>query len=198
MVKKSFNLSRKRFPQINIESYLISWGLLSSSINYSESKILKLCKLKYIWLQRFQLVFLWFLSIKLIICCFLRVDSRFRFYLGDASSFMGGPRTELATIFALQTLPGALIASVFLINSKNKLMNRWLKVFEICESKNVDLSELNFDEEMALRFHRRVHHTIILLKFIIFGSMIASPPCFLWVYTTRWPKTYNYYIWTLV
>ncbi len=198
MVKKSFKPSRKRFPQINIESYLISWGLLSSSINYSESKYLKLRKLKYILLQRFQLIFLWFLSFKLIICCFLRVDSRFRFYLGDASGFMGGPRTELATIFALWTLPGALIASAFLINSKNKFMNRWLKIFEICESKNVNLSEHNFDEEMALKFHRRVHYTLIPLKLIVYGSMIASPPCFVWVYTTQWPKTYNNSIWTLV
>lgn len=198
MVKKRFKLSRKRFPQINIESYLISWGLLSSSINYSESKYLKLRKLRNILLQRFQLIFLWFLSFKLILCCFLRVDSRFRFYLGDASGFMGGPRTELATIFALWTLNGALIAFVFLINSKNKFMSKWLKIFEICESKNVDLSEHNFDEEMALKFHRRVHYTLILLRFIVYGSMIAAPPCFLWVYATRWPQTYNYSIWTLV
>jgi hypothetical protein len=111
---------------------------------------------------------------------------------------MGGPRTEVATVFALWTLTGALIASVFLINSKNNLMNRWLKIFENCESKNVDLSEHNFDEEMVLKFHRRVHYTIILLKFIVYGTAIAAPPCFLWVYTTRWPQTYNNSIWTLV
>jgi len=140
---------------------------------------------------------LWFLSFKLIACCFIPIESPIIYYLGDASGFMGGPRQEMGPIFALWTLPGAFIAFTFMINRKNKTMNSWLQIFDICGT-NAILSEHDFDEEMALKFRKRVNQTIKLFNFILYGSMMAAPPCFLWTYFNRWPQSYRYSIWTFI
>ena len=122
-------------------------------------------------------------------------------YLGDAAGFMGGSRMELGISFVLWTLHGSLLSMAFYINRNNKTMNSWIKIYQICQNSTL-FTEHNFDEEMAIKFRKRVNHTILIFKIIMCGSVTVCLPAFGWTFVYCWPQLYRNsflaYFWTLI
>ena len=190
-----------KYKSFNIQSFLISWGLLSTSIDSKDDMKTKFVSKLNNVRQKFNLMFLWFMTLKLFITCFIPIESKIRMYLGDAAGFMGGSRMELGISFVLWTLHGSLLSMAFYINRNNKTMNCWIKIYQICQN-STPFTEHNFDEEMAIKFRKRVNHTILIFKIIMCGSVTACLPAFGWTFVYRWPQSYRNsflaYFWTLM
>ena len=158
-ILKILSQSSGELPIIEIDSILISWGLLNGKYHINNTiDIKKLMKFH----QWFAVGFMITTIIQFTIYMSFEDNSQEDYKYGDVIWFYG-PRKYLLITFIIYTINMYAMLMLFMIGKRRLL---WLRVMEFCK-KQLSAYDIGMDDESAYKFHKRVYITSVINNFFI-------------------------------
>jgi hypothetical protein len=121
-------------PHIEVDSLLISWGLLSG--HYKNDDTIQTTKWSRFH-QLFTVVFLWLMLIRSVLSIFLDENSIWIQYIGDFSIAFNDmmPRIFYQVVVLSGTIKPAIMAIYFYMKEESDKLS-WLKIMQLCKGLN--------------------------------------------------------------
>jgi hypothetical protein len=121
-------------PNIEIDSLLMSWGLLSG--HYQNDGTIQTTKWSRFH-QLFTIVFLWFMLISSVLYIFLDENSIWILYIGDLSITLKDmmPRIFYQVLILISNIKPAILAIYFYMKEESDKLS-WLKIMQLCKGFN--------------------------------------------------------------
>ena len=121
-------------PLIEVDSLLISWGLLSG--HYQNDGTIQTTKWSRFH-QLFTIVFLWFMLIRSVLTIFVDENSIWIQYVGDFSIVLNDmmPRIFFQVVILNSSIKSAIVAIYFYMKGESDKLS-WLKIMQLCKGLN--------------------------------------------------------------
>jgi hypothetical protein len=121
-------------PLIEVDSLLISWGLLSG--HYQNDGTIHTTKWSRFH-QLFTIVFMWVMLIRSVLCIFLDENSIWIQYIGDFSITLNDmmPRIFFQVVILNSSIKSAIMAIYFYMKEESDKLS-WLKIMQLCKGLN--------------------------------------------------------------
>ena len=177
-----------QITNLNIDSLLINWGLLSGHLNDGIIEPTKFGRFN----QWFTFLICLFTAIKWSILLLIPKDSEFVDLLGDWGYFFG-PKIIIDFILIIISIFIITVKFIFLFTSKQKMFY-WLNVMDYDEETQ-SFNKLNLNETESKMFIKRLSLSIFLLK--CFTRLIVSFFVLVnLVLILKWQRNYllNYFV----
>ena len=167
-------------PIIEIDSLLISWGLLRGKYHNNNTIVVKR---KYLYQQWFVIILMILTLPKHIIQLTLNDNSNKIYRYGDIGYFVGH-RKIANSIFVIASINSLLLLILF--STKIKRLS-WLRVFQLCK-KQLSSEDIKLSDVMGNKFWKRVFFLTITTKascYIFHIVVVLITIVFLYI---RWPR----------
>jgi hypothetical protein len=179
---------RKRTPletlhKVQVDSTLISWGLLSQPFEGKASNGRGFWKRTH---QILVLIFEWLMVLKWLYCLTMAEKYVNPVYIGDFVAYLPGKRIYYYLPLLFWTSIAAISATFFFM-SRGKSELSWLKPFEVCKGK-LKPEDIKLDSEGAAHFWQRVLITLWISKFMIRNIAFIALLVFTLIFGKLWPE----------
>jgi hypothetical protein len=170
-------------PKVQVDSTLISWGLLSQPFESKASNGRGFWKRAH---QMLILIFEWLMVLKWLYCLFMAEKHMNPVLIGDFVAYLPGKRIYYYLPLLFWTSIAATSATFFFM-SRGKSELSWLKPFEVCKGK-LKPEDIGLDSEGAAHFWQRVLITLWISKFMIRNIAFIALLVFTFIFGKLWPE----------